>query len=88
MLHLGYAGSMGHNLVDLHVTDRFSSPVEFRRHYDEALLYMPGSFFVNDYMFTYSSIASFVPSEEERLQLLERGGLPRLPFVYSSFNQL
>jgi hypothetical protein len=51
------------------------------------------------------SIASFVPSEEERLQLLEvieikqirfvyfkivlqRGGLPRLPFVYSSFNQL
>jgi hypothetical protein len=70
MLHLGYAGSMGRNLVDLHVTDRFgipftfslfiiscitstmvphassdvtaarfSSPVEFRRHYDEALLY-------------------------------------------------
>ena len=60
MLHLGYAGSMGRNLVDLHVTDRFisvicisiiivllapphssgrfSSPVEFRRHYDEALL--------------------------------------------------
>jgi hypothetical protein len=54
MLHLGYAGSMGRTLVDLHVTDRFvfisslsasphssnrfSSPVEFRRHYDEALL--------------------------------------------------
>jgi predicted O-linked N-acetylglucosamine transferase (SPINDLY family) len=53
MLHLGYAGSMGRTLVDLHVTDRFSSPPEFRRHYDEALMYMPGSFFVNDYMFTY-----------------------------------
>jgi predicted O-linked N-acetylglucosamine transferase (SPINDLY family) len=88
MLHLGYAGSMGRNLVDLHVTDRFSSPVEFRKHYDESLLYMPGSFFVNDYMFTYSSIASYVPSEEERLALLERGGLPQMPFVYSSFNQL
>ena len=59
-----------------HAAHRFSSPVEFRRHYDEALLccppdliskllfssnpqfrYMPGSFFVNDYMFTYSKSA-------------------------------
>ncbi len=26
MLHLGYAGSMGRSLVDLHVTDRFGIP--------------------------------------------------------------
>lgn len=88
MLHLGYAGSMGRSLVDLHVTDRYSSPVEYRRHYDEALFYMPGSFFVNDYMFTYSNIASYVPTDQERLELLQRGGLPPMPFVYSSFNQL
>ena len=37
---------------------------------------------------TYSHIANFVPSAGEREELLQRGGLPPLPFVYSSFNQL
>jgi hypothetical protein len=55
-------------------------------------------------LLTLSSISSYVASDAERLQLLEvtksicvvivshictqRGGLPALPFVYSSFNQL
>jgi hypothetical protein len=166
MLHLGYAGSMGRNLVDLHVTDRFgfpftismciipcitrimvphassnvtaarfSSPVEFRRHYDEALLYAIHFIILKIFLYlesflpqlharqllrqrlhvylqqvvirdgfvfgvygalyqsaptprfvlTFDSIASFVASDEERLQLLEVISQTLCPFRFFHF---
>src|SRR5262249_42154340 len=46
--YLGYAGTMGHGHWDYVLADRFVLPEESRRHYAEQVVYLPGSFMVND----------------------------------------
>lgn len=48
--YMGFCGSMGADYIDYLVTDEISSPPEWiDRIYSEKAIYMPHSYFVNDY---------------------------------------
>ena len=48
--YMGFCGSMGADYIDYIVTDEICSPPEcMDRFYSEKAIYMPHSYFVNDY---------------------------------------
>lgn len=49
--YMGFCGSMGADYIDYIVTDELASPPDcMRRFYTEKAIYMPHSYFANDYM--------------------------------------
>jgi len=75
--YLGYPGTMGAGWYDGFVTDATCSPPGGEAHFAERLVYVPGSYQVND---RAQAIADAVPSRAEC-------GLPERGFVYCCFNQ-
>jgi predicted O-linked N-acetylglucosamine transferase (SPINDLY family) len=73
---IGYPGTMGADFIDYLVADRWVAPPEHAADYSEKLVYMPGSYQVND----RKRAAAGVPT---RSQL----GLPETGFVFCCFNQ-
>lgn len=50
---MGFCGTTGADYIDYIVTDEFSSPPEIvQKYYSEKAIYMPNSYFLNDYMQT------------------------------------
>ena len=48
---MGFCGSMGADFIDYFITDEIASPPDcISRFYSEKAIYMPHSYFVNDYM--------------------------------------
>jgi protein O-GlcNAc transferase len=48
--YMGFCGSMAADYVDYIITDEITSPYEcVQRFYSEKAIYMPHSYFVNDY---------------------------------------
>ncbi len=74
--YLGYPGTMGAAYFDYIVADRILIPAGSQTHYSEKIVYLPGSYQVND---RKRSIADTTLS---RAQL----GLPADAFVYCCFN--
>lgn len=74
--YLGYPGTMGAPFIDYIVADRILIPEEQRRHYAEKIIYLPGSYQVNDDTRAISDRA--VTRSEE--------GLPEQGIVFCCFN--
>jgi protein O-GlcNAc transferase len=74
--YLGYPGTLGTDIVDYLIADCFVVPPEQRRNFAEKLVYLPGSYQVND---RQRAIAARVPSRAEC-------GLPEHGFVFCCFN--
>lgn len=74
--YLGYPGTMGAPYIDYLIADAVLIPQEHRRHYAEKVVYLPGSYQVND----------------RRRRVAERDfsraelGLPESSFVFCCFN--
>ena len=75
--YLGYAGTMGANYYDYIIGDRTVIPPEHFDFYSERIVWLPGSFLVND---ARRPIAARVPPRSEL-------GLPEEAFVFCCFNQ-
>jgi protein O-GlcNAc transferase len=75
--YLGYPGSMGADFIDYIIADRFLVPEKLERHYSEKIIFMPGSYQVND------STRQIAPETGTRSD----HGLPEKGFVFCSFNQ-
>jgi predicted O-linked N-acetylglucosamine transferase (SPINDLY family) len=75
--YLGYPGTMGASWYDGFITDEVCSPPGSEAHFAERLVYLPGSYQVND---REQAIAETAPSRTEC-------GLPDGAFVYCCFNQ-
>lgn len=74
--YLGYPGSLGAEFVDYLIVDRQLVPDAERPHYHEALVYLPGSYQIND---RRKAIATDASARSEH-------GLPDGSFVYCCFN--
>jgi predicted O-linked N-acetylglucosamine transferase (SPINDLY family) len=74
--YLGYPGTLGTDIVDYLIADRFVVPPEQQRNFTEKLVYLPGSYQVND---RQRAIAARAPSRAEC-------GLPEHGFVFCCFN--
>jgi predicted O-linked N-acetylglucosamine transferase (SPINDLY family) len=74
--YLGYPGTMGARFIDYIIADRTVIPAEHHHFYSEKIVYLPGSYQVND---TKRAIAGRIFSREEL-------SLPRESFVFCCFN--
>ena len=74
--YLGYPGTMGADWIDYLVADQFVAPPEAARFYSEKLVYLPGSYQVNDNQRDASG-----PAPQRR-----DVGLPGQGFVFACFN--
>ena len=74
--YLGYPGTMGASFIDYIVADRFVIPTDQRPCFDEAVVYLPDSYQVND---SKRRIAERTPSRADL-------GLPDDAFVFCCFN--
>jgi protein O-GlcNAc transferase len=80
---MGFCGSIGADYIDYIITDEVSSPPEWiDRIYSEKAIYMPHSYFVNDY--AQSSLYVFNSQRSNRRMY----GLPEDKFIFANFNQL
>jgi predicted O-linked N-acetylglucosamine transferase (SPINDLY family) len=73
---LGYPGTMGVPYIDYLIADRIIIPPTERRHYSEAVVYLPDSYQPND---SRRQLPSGAPTRREL-------GLPEAGFVYCCFN--
>ncbi|HEU4380408.1 MAG TPA: hypothetical protein VFR73_17680, partial [Hyphomicrobiaceae bacterium] len=73
---LGYPGTMGADWIDYLVADRFVAPPEAARFYSEKIVYLPGSYQVND---NRRDPAGPRPKRTDV-------GLPERGFVFACFN--
>jgi predicted O-linked N-acetylglucosamine transferase (SPINDLY family) len=74
--YLGYPGSLGADYMDYIVADRTLIPEGHDEWYDEKVIYMPGSYQVNDGRRT----------DADKIVTREQCGLPRTGFVFCCFN--
>jgi predicted O-linked N-acetylglucosamine transferase (SPINDLY family) len=74
--YLGYPGTMGAFFMDYVLTDRFVTPPDQQRFFDEQFAYLPDCYQPND---RHRAVAPDVPSRSEC-------GLPEKAFVFCCFN--
>ncbi len=74
--YLGFAGTLGSQLCDYIIADRFVIPEKARAHYAENVVYLPDSFMVND---DARKVSARRPPRVE-------AGLPETGFVFCCFN--
>ncbi len=76
MSYLGYPGTSGADFIDYMIADRVTVPEEQRMHYSESMIYLPGSYQVNDNRRAIADVRF------TRAQM----GLPEDAFVFACFN--
>jgi len=76
--YLGFPASTGADFIDYQIVDRSVVPEGMEKYYSEKLIYMPGSYQVND------SKQKISRKKYNRSDL----GLPKDAFVFCSFNRL
>ena len=74
--YLGYPGTLGADLIDYVIADKFVLPEEHQAFYSESIVYLPGSYQAND---SRRRIAERTPTRIE-------AGLPEQGFVFCCFN--
>lgn len=76
---------MGADFIDYIVTDRIASPPStLDRLYSEKVIYMPYSYFIND----YKNSCRFVMEPDHLRPTRRSQGLPEDKFIFANFNQL
>jgi protein O-GlcNAc transferase len=81
---MGFAGTMGADFIDYIIGDITVIPEAFRMYYKEKVLYMPHSYYINDYKESYSSTIE----RHDKSITREKYGLSEDSFVFCNFNQL
>lgn len=82
---MGFCGSTGANYIDYIVTDEIASPLPtVLKYYTEKAIYMPDSYFLNDYMQTSRQVLDSWEKRPKRFHY----GLPEDKFIFANFNQL
>ena len=82
---MGFCGSMGADYIDYMITDEIATPMNcLSRFYSEKAIYMPHSYFVNDYM--QSSPYTIDPNFKRSCR--KQYNLPDDKFIFANFNQL
>lgn len=78
---MGFCGTTGADYIDYLVTDEIASPVGIMdRYYSEKAIYMPNSYFLNDYMQTSPQVIDKIrPTRKDY-------GLPEDKFIFANFN--
>ena len=76
---------MGADYIDYLVTDRIASPPDtLDKLYSEKVIYMPHSYFAND----YKQSCRYVLEHESKRPTRKQYGLPENKFIFGNFNQL
>lgn len=76
--YLGYPGTTGAAFIDYFISDHVATPPGFDKEFTEKIVYLPGSYQVND---RQQQIAEATITRADY-------GLPESAFVYCSFNRL
>lgn len=80
---MGFCGSTGADYIDYVITDKVSSPPDvMKKHYSEKPIYMPSTYFLNDYKQT--SRDALAPWEQRPQR--SHYGLPKDKFIFANFN--
>jgi protein O-GlcNAc transferase len=80
--YLGYCGTMGADYMQYMLADSTVAPVEHRAFYQEKVISLPHSYFVNDHRQSFRAV------EGETVPTRQQYGLPLGSFVFCNFNQL
>mmetsp|Transcript_12973 Transcript_12973/g.19544 ORF Transcript_12973/g.19544 Transcript_12973/m.19544 type:complete len:972 (-) Transcript_12973:253-3168(-) len=80
---LGFCGTMGANYMEYMVADNTVIPPELRSYYDEKLIQLPHSYFVND----HKQSARFILDGSRAVKRAQYG-IEEDKFVFCCFNQL
>lgn len=85
MVFMGYCGTMGANYIHYMVADNIVVPPHLREFYQEKILAMPHSYFVNDHRQSARHIV-----ERNLFSTVSRSqyGISEDKFVFANFNQL
>ena len=91
MSFMGYPGSMGSSVwTDMLISDAVASPPEWQAHYTEKLMYLPQSYYINDFPFRLPDVGSYRdPPHAGALANLSRAsfGLQDAAFVFVCFSR-
>lgn len=82
--YMGFPGTMGAKWIDYMIADSVVIPPKQRQHYSEAIIYVPHSYFVNDYrqcLEAQKAVSAPLPSRADH-------GLPEDAVVLCNFNRL
>eukprot|EP00743_Colponemidia_sp_Colp-15_P004671 GILK01005033.1.p1 GENE.GILK01005033.1~~GILK01005033.1.p1 ORF type:complete len:1026 (-),score=121.59 GILK01005033.1:209-3286(-) len=82
--YMGFPGSMGADYIDYLVSDRIVTPDQYTQFYSESILWMPHSYFVND----YKQSARYALEDFSKRPKRSDYGLPEDKFIFGNFNQL
>ena len=80
---MGFCGTMGSPFMNYMIADPVVIPTEYREYYDEKLITMPHSFFVND----HKQSARFILDNSKAVKRAHYG-LEEDKFVFCCFNKL
>eukprot|EP01022_Parablepharisma_sp_SALTPOND_P000956 TRINITY_DN105330_c2_g1_i1.p1 TRINITY_DN105330_c2_g1~~TRINITY_DN105330_c2_g1_i1.p1 ORF type:complete len:692 (-),score=45.05 TRINITY_DN105330_c2_g1_i1:51-2126(-) len=81
--YMGFCSTMGAKYMHYFVGDKTVIPEEYTDIYEEKIIWMPHSYFVNDYM----QSMRFVLDETKRPKRADYG-LPEDKFIFANFNQI
>jgi protein O-GlcNAc transferase len=81
--YMGFCGTLGADYIDYIVGDKTVIPPELRLYYQEKVIEMPHSYFVNDHKQSSKSVAHQID-----MPTREQYGIPHDKFVFCNFNQL
>jgi len=84
MSYLGFCGTMGADYIDYIIADNVVLPKELRVFYQEKVLAMPHSYFVNDHRQSSKQLVDLPTGAISRSQY----GISEDKFVFCNFNQL
>lgn len=92
--YLGYCGTMGAEYIQYMLSDSIVTPREFRAFYQEKIIALPHSYFVNDHRQSARAAMAIAGLEKVNGEIekspINRAqyGLPDDVFVFCNFNQL
>ena len=82
---MGFCGTTGADYIDYIITDEIASPPQIlEKFYSEKAIYMPDSYFLNDYKQTSSYVFDDINCRPQRTDY----GLPADKFIFGCFNQM
>ena len=80
---MGFCGTMGADYIDYIVTDQIASPVDIMsQFYTEKAIFMPNSYYLNDYQQTSQYVFQHIDQRPKRKDF----GLPENKFIFTNLN--
>jgi protein O-GlcNAc transferase len=82
LTYMGFPGSLGADYIEYIVSDKIATLPLHTKYYTENIIWMPHSYFVNDYLQSSTHVFD-IPSRSTRNNFL-----PENKFIFANFNQL